>query len=241
MTNVGRFGWSLRAGFCIYDCLQIRAVPLNFLNNFPLGLDTARRNWECLYSRHDPRTLKFADWRLFDVMDEPDSVPRQLEIIDGLWMHIGGASYHNRYQKNATFSIRILEPIDVGANWDQLRSEMEAAATRPPPVEIITKIGRNRRQKPSFNRWHTRASLGNRLRGAIEDLNSRRATIGRVRDGRVLGDERYQTGRQALLITLGETRTVAGQRVLAPSGVLLMCTQNRFSKEKLNPQNHTVS
>lgn len=151
VPNVSRFGWSLWAGFCFYDFSQVGAASLNFLNNFPLKLDTGGRNWECLYKNYDPKTLKFAEWRLFDVMDDPAGVPRQVEVIDGTWMHIGGTTCRNMYQKNAGFYTRMLEAIDAGASWDQLRSEMGAAAIRPTPAETIAKSGRNRWKKSSFN------------------------------------------------------------------------------------------
>ena len=147
VPNIGRLGWSLWAGFCFYNFGEVGPVPLNFLNDFPRGLDTGGRNWECLYKNYDRKKLKFADWRLFDVMDDPAGVPRQVEIIDGVWMHIGGTSCRNMYQKNAGFYTRMLEAIDAGATWDQLRGEMGAAAIRPTPVETITKSGRQRWKK----------------------------------------------------------------------------------------------
>src|ERR1700734_614797 len=82
---VGKWGWSLWAGYCVYDFAAVSALPLNFLNDFSRGLDTGGRNWNCLYKNHDRKRLRFAEWRLFDVMDPLKDVPRQIEIIDGRW------------------------------------------------------------------------------------------------------------------------------------------------------------
>jgi hypothetical protein len=151
VPNVSRWAWSLWAGFCFYDFEKVGSLPLNFLNDFPHGVDTGGRNWEILYQRYDHKDLKFAEWRLFDVMDESAGVPRQVEVIDGAWMHIGGTSCRNMYRKNADFYARMLQAIEAGANWDQLRSEMGGGtAIRPTPIETITKSGRQRWQKSSF-------------------------------------------------------------------------------------------
>ena len=152
VPNVGRSAWSLWAGFCFYDLDQIGPDPLNFLNDFLRGVDTGGRNWECLYHRYDHKKYKFAEWRLFDVMDEPAGVPRQVEVIDATWMHIGGTTCRDMYRKNAGFYGRLLKAIDAGANWEQMRTESEgAAAIRPTPVETIVKSGRKRWRKFSFD------------------------------------------------------------------------------------------
>jgi hypothetical protein len=151
VPNVSQQEWSLWAGFCFYDLDQVGEFPLNFLNDFPRKLDTGGRNWEVLYHRYNHKELKFAEWRLFDVMDEAAGVPRQVEVIDKAWMHIGGTSCRNMYRKNADFYTRMLQAVDAGANWDQLRSEMGGGtAIRPTPVETIAKSGRQRWQKSSF-------------------------------------------------------------------------------------------
>lgn len=151
VPNVSQKGWSLWAGFCFYDFAQVGEFPLNFLNDFSRKLDTGGRNWEVLYHRYDHKKLRFADWRLFDVMDESAGVPRQVEVIDGAWMHIGGTSCRNMYRNNADFYTRMLQAVEAGSNWDQLCSEMGGGkAIRPTPAETITKSRRNRWKKSSF-------------------------------------------------------------------------------------------
>jgi hypothetical protein len=152
VPNVAKRAWSLWAGFCFYDLAEIGSAPLNFLNDFSRGVDTGGRNWECLYHKYDHKKLKFAAWRLFDVMDEPAGVPRQVEVIDGTWMHIGGTTCRDMYRKNAGFYGRMLREIDAGATWEKLRTKSgDGEAIRPTPMETIIKSRRNRWRKFSFD------------------------------------------------------------------------------------------
>lgn len=117
---VGRNAWSLWAGYCLYDFARVEALPFNFLNDFSRGLDTGGRNWTQLYQKHDRRNLKFADWRIFDVMGASSNLLRRLEIIDGCWLHLAGVSYREDGDENSGFYRRITDLVDAGADWQQL-------------------------------------------------------------------------------------------------------------------------
>lgn len=148
VPNVGKWGWSLWAGFCFYDFSEVMSRPLNFLNDFSRGMDTGGRNWECLYSKHDHRKMRFADWQLFEVV--AGGAPRQIEIIDESWIHLAGVSYRDDYRKNLDFYRPILQKIEEGANWQQLQASFGNDNIRPTGQETIAKSNRPRWRKSRF-------------------------------------------------------------------------------------------
>ncbi len=148
---VSKFGsWSLWAGYCLFDFRAVGNLEFNFLNDFPRGLDTGGRNWNCLYQKYDRHKLKFADWRLYDVIDVEAGVPRLLEIIDGRWVHLAGVSHWDDYKRNSNFFGRINKAIDEGANWEQLRTILGGDKIRLTGAEAIAKTKRYRYQKHSW-------------------------------------------------------------------------------------------
>lgn len=151
VPTVGKWGWSLWAGYCLYDFGAVSSLPLNFLNDFSRNLDTGGRNWNCLYGRHDERRLKFARWQLFDVVDTSASEPRQIEIIDGTWIHIAGVSYRDDYRRNSDFYGRIAKAVEAGANWPQLQAVIGGAdKIQPRNKEALLKSNRPRWRMHNF-------------------------------------------------------------------------------------------
>jgi hypothetical protein len=149
VPNVGKWAWSLWAGFCFYDFAEVSLRPLNFLNDDPRGVDTGGRNWKCLYKAHDYRKLQFADLRLYDVPRDSAAIPAALEIIDESWLHLGGVSHREDLRRNSEFYARVFSTIDDGADWPQLRAAM-GGPDKIRPVESITMNRRPRWQKISF-------------------------------------------------------------------------------------------
>jgi hypothetical protein len=151
VPNVGKWAWSLWAGFCFYGFVEIASLPLNFMNDFSRGVDTGGRNWNCLYKLHDYRKLQFADLRLFDVVGDSAGIPPPLEIIDESWIHIGGGNLRGDYRRHSNFYGRILSIIDEGADWPQLQAAIGGAdKIRPIGKESISKSKRPRWRKSSF-------------------------------------------------------------------------------------------
>lgn len=148
LPNIAKWGWSLWAGYCFYDVNSIASLPLNFLNDFSRELDTGGRNWDCLYGRHNPRRLRFAHLKLFDLIDPSTGKPRRLEVIDGAWIHIGGVSHRDDYQRNPDFYGRITEAIESGADWAQIQTTVGG----PEKVYLTSKETILKSRKP---RWRT--------------------------------------------------------------------------------------
>jgi hypothetical protein len=152
VPNVGKWAWSLWAGFCFYDFVEVASLPFNFMNDSSRGVDTGGRNWRCLYKGHDNRKLQFADLRFYDVPEDSTGVPRQLEIIDESWIHIGGGNLRDDNCRSSNFYDRTLSRIDEGANWPQLHAALGGAARiRPISKEVISNGKRPRWQKSSFD------------------------------------------------------------------------------------------
>lgn len=144
LPNVGKWGWSLWAGYCFFDFRIVGALPLNFLNDFSRDLDTGGRNWEYLYSRHEARRLKFAQWELYDVLDPSSGALRPLEIIDGQWLHVAGVSYREFYRENAGFYAKVGKAVEDGANWQQLQSILGSNNIQRVNTDAIVKNKRRR-------------------------------------------------------------------------------------------------
>ena len=148
---ISKFGsWSLWAGYCLYNFPAVDNLEFNFLNDFPRGLDTGGRNWNCLYKKYDRHKLKFADWRMYDVPDVDADAPRLLEIIDNRWIHFAGVSHWDDYKRHSNFYGRISKAIDEGANWRQLRTLLGGDKIRLTSAQVIAKTTRYRYQKHSW-------------------------------------------------------------------------------------------
>src|SRR6185312_7769779 len=150
LPMVGKWGWSLWAGFCLFDYRAVNKLEFNFLNDFPRGLDTGGRNWNRLYKTHDRHQLKFAHWQLYDVIDTTSGASRLLEVIDDRWIHFAGVSHRDDYKRNSDFYARINKAIDEGANWPQLRTILGGDKIRPTSEEDARKTRRPRYFKHSW-------------------------------------------------------------------------------------------
>lgn len=116
MLNAGNLGhWSLWAGYCFFRFEATRNLPLNFLYDFSRGLDTGGRNWNPLYSRLDRQALRFAPQR-FLPLRLPDGEQREVELVDGCWLHIGGISYNNNLEPKFKFFERLRLLLESGAD-----------------------------------------------------------------------------------------------------------------------------
>ena len=148
---VGKWAWSLWAGFCFYGFVEVASLPLNFMNDFSRGVDTGGRNWKCLYKTHDYRKLQFAELRFYDVLGDSAGQPGELEVIDQSWLHIGGGNLRGDHGRYSNFYRRILSIIDEGADWQQLQAALGGSdKIRPIGKDVISKGKRPRWLKSSF-------------------------------------------------------------------------------------------
>jgi hypothetical protein len=123
VPNVTEWGWSLWAGYSSFSFSAVHHLPLNFLNDFSRGLDTGGRNWSCLYRDFDRANLRFGGRRRIRVADPLDGSSRRLEVVDGCWIHIGGASYNPGFRGKLDLYERIAKASDEGATLQMLAVE----------------------------------------------------------------------------------------------------------------------
>jgi hypothetical protein len=121
------WGWSLWAGYCLYNFSAVKELPLNFLYDFSRGLDTGGRNWNCLYKRYPRNELKFADFERINFVDETVNILRKIRFIDGRWIHLRGVGYGENFQLNMEFFARIAELANDGADCRQILAALRPA------------------------------------------------------------------------------------------------------------------
>ncbi len=122
LPNIGRPGyWSLWAGYCFFRHAFTRGKPLNFLYDFSRELDTGGRNWDVLYRGLDRASLRFAPQEFVALRPAGQAEARKVEIVDGAWVHVGGVSYNDNFEKKGAFLQAVLEEIEAGRRWEDLR------------------------------------------------------------------------------------------------------------------------
>ena len=125
--NFSQWGWSLWAGYCLYDFAPVRQRPLNFLYDFSRELDTGGRNWSRLYRNYDRNRFRFSDRRALEVTDPTTSARRRLEVVDDQWLHLCGVGYNDNFRTRSDFFGRIAQAVDEGASLPQLLGDAGAA------------------------------------------------------------------------------------------------------------------
>lgn len=118
--NPSRWGWSLWAGYCLYDYAAVKDLPLNFLYDFSRGLDTGGRNWMPLYRHHERGALRFGTRRNVTISDAGES--RNMEIVDEKWLHLCGVSYNDNFRPSAKLFERIAQRTGAGASLKEIET-----------------------------------------------------------------------------------------------------------------------
>jgi hypothetical protein len=121
MLNAGNFAhWNLWAGYCFYRHDFTAGKPLNFLYDFSRGLDTGGRNWNPLYRGLDRAGIRFAPQEFVTVHPPGQAEPRKVEIVDRAWVHVGGVSYNDNFERKHAFFESLKHAFDDGARWQDL-------------------------------------------------------------------------------------------------------------------------
>jgi len=102
--------WQLWAGYCFFNYKQTKKINLNFMYDFPAGLDTGGRNYKLLYQHYNPEKLILApDQILTGIISSEES---HLHRIDKSWLHLGGAGYRENFDdsfSNISTTLSFLE------------------------------------------------------------------------------------------------------------------------------------
>lgn len=118
--HAGSLAWNLWAGYCMYDFARVTALPLNFLYDFSLGLDTGGRNWACLYQDLQQESLRFAGNRYISIKDPVTGTALSIQYVDDSWFHIGSISYNDNFRSKSEFCKNIAHALESGASWAQI-------------------------------------------------------------------------------------------------------------------------
>lgn len=120
--HAGSWAWNLWAGYCVFDFARVNRLPMNFLYDFSLGLDTGGRNWRCLYRDFDQNSFRFASNRLVDVKDPATEASRTVQFVDDCWFHIGSIGYNDNFSSKSKFCENLAHALDNGISWLQVCS-----------------------------------------------------------------------------------------------------------------------
>ena len=121
--NAGNLGhWSLWAGYCFFRYAFTRGKPLNFLYDFSRGLDTGGRNWNVLYRGLERGAVHFAPQEFVPLRPAGQPEPRQVEIVDRAWVHVGGVSYNDNFEKKVAFFESLKQHFSAGKRWEDARA-----------------------------------------------------------------------------------------------------------------------
>jgi hypothetical protein len=122
VCRTGPWGWSLWAGFCVYDRAAIAGFFPDFNNDLPRRLDTGGRNWVQIYRHLDRERLRFAAARSAVLRVPGDGEELAVELIDDCLLHVGGASFwHEPHRSNIEAPYRrVLRHLDAGGTLAEL-------------------------------------------------------------------------------------------------------------------------
>ena len=125
LLNSKPFGWSIWAGYCIYNFSQVKRLPLNFNNDISRKLDTGGRNWRWLYKNFSKSQVRFADSNEVNIVDPKDNTTRKVSLIDNSWFHLCGAAYCKTFDSNFEFFQRLAKLTDEGKTLEELTNNRE--------------------------------------------------------------------------------------------------------------------
>lgn len=118
-NRVDKRAWSLWAGYCVFDYRAVSGLPLNFLYDFSIGLDTGGQNYHVLYKNYDKRKIRFAT--AINMSSRlPEGVGIKLQVIDDCWYHIGSIGYNNNFESKSTLCKAIADTLEIDGCWGNI-------------------------------------------------------------------------------------------------------------------------
>ena len=114
--RVNPWAWNLWAGYCMFDFSMVADLPLDFLYDFSRKLDTGGLNWDCLYRNYDWKTMHMAESHHVMVREPVSGAIRKVQVIDAVWLHIGGISYNTNFDPKAQFFRNLASGLEQGAS-----------------------------------------------------------------------------------------------------------------------------
>jgi hypothetical protein len=101
------FGWSIWAGYCVYDFAEASKYPLDFGTDRPRGHDTGGRNWGQFYRHLDKERIRLVDPRVVEVHDPVTGRSFPVEMVD-VFAHVGSVSHAGTLAQRREFFVRFV-------------------------------------------------------------------------------------------------------------------------------------
>jgi hypothetical protein len=118
-NRVDKRAWSLWAGYCVFDYRAVSGLPLNFLYDFSIGLDTGGQNYHVLYKNYDKNKIRFAT--AINMSSRlPGGLGNKLQVFDGCWYHIGSIGYNNNFDSKAILCKAIADAFEKDSCWENI-------------------------------------------------------------------------------------------------------------------------
>lgn len=93
--------WNIWGGYCFIRPDATIGRTIDFKHRIELGLDTGGGNWPGFYSRLDPWEVGEATHEKLLVDLGDGDPPEACDLLDGVFLHLGGASYRDRLREPA--------------------------------------------------------------------------------------------------------------------------------------------
>ncbi len=119
--------WFLWAGFCMYRFSHVQSLPLDFGQDWFLGLDTGGGNWSVLYSPLETSHLKRASYSEFFYAADVTAKEAEMHLIDSSWLHEVGVRENAllRVEKRKALAAMLEKPLQEAAVRAAARSHQQ--------------------------------------------------------------------------------------------------------------------
>lgn len=87
--------WYLWAGLCLYRYAVVDGLELDFKHQVEAGMDTGGSNWQALYRNISKQDAMLVTNEIVDIT--MNGQPTAQQFLDGVFLHIGGASYAKKF------------------------------------------------------------------------------------------------------------------------------------------------
>ena len=129
--NPHGFGWSVWAGYCIFDFAEASKYELDFSPDILRGHDTGGRNWMQFFRHLDKDSVRLADLCVIDLTDPLTGTVFSIEVMDG-FAHYGQAAHPRRIRpERREFFTRFVD--DEALKKQALKLAREPSARVPSP------------------------------------------------------------------------------------------------------------
>ena len=106
-TPPGR-GWSIWAGYSVYDFAEASKYQLDFGTDRPRGHDTGGRNWVQFYRHLDRDRIRLVDPRVVELHDPLTGTSFPIEMVD-VFAHVGQVSHTGTLAARRAFFTHLVE------------------------------------------------------------------------------------------------------------------------------------